>query len=564
LIDRPRFFHGEAKTIPEKPLKKVLDLFQLLMSHTAVHITILIAASLWITCKDISLGDFRNPDAWSHAMNGVYLLDLVKQMPLNHFWDFTLSYYAKYPAISLPYHPPGLPIVEALFFAVLGISPAVARFAVMCCGSFGIIAWYGLARSTHGKAVALFSGLLLLTNPFFVLFSRQVMLEVPTLAMITFSIYCLHKALDSNSRAHLYWWAVAAGASVWFKQSALFVLPLALTYFLLRRRRCKLPYRDLLLSMAIAIVAIIPVMWTTWYYGRSAYRQAFVATGPYVIAKSSMANWLYYFHRLPDLVPAPFLVAASVSIALLAWKKRWDSHLIYLLWIIFAYAFVSYISVKEIRYAFFLIPPFYLLACSITEEIQFKIKTVKVATVLLGGICLFQSVSAYHAWTPVLSGFDQAAKYVIENWKGNTVLVSARYHGNFTFNVRRFDPDGKVMVLRAEKAVPKLLERSEKWRGGYLADALRTLGTRYVVVETLDWNDMPELTQLRNSLTGGDFALRRKIDIVSNMAKYQRASILIYEFLGNLDPTKEFIEMRMPKMRKRLKIPLQPYKEPLP
>jgi hypothetical protein len=558
-VDAREMSPMHAATIPSLHSRRALERCRLLVAKPAVHISILVLVTLWLGCKDIRVGDFRNPDAWSHAMNGVYLLDLIKQMPIHGFWDFTVRYYAKYPAISLPYHPPGFPLIEMVFFAVFGISPATARFAVVLCAIIGIIAWYGLVQSTHNRNLAFLSSLLIVANNTVVVFSRQVMLEVPTLAVSILSLYCLHRAIESNSRSYLYCWALSAGASVWFKQSALFILPLSLTYLFFKRKHYKLASRDLFFSWGIVIVGITPIAFTTWYFARFAYEQVVMSTRLYGFEKASLANWLYYLRFFPHQVPVPVLIVAAISIAMLIWKRRWERHLIYFLWLVWGYVIISYISVKDTRYAFFLIPPVYLFACSIVDEIKIKLRGIRVATVLLGCACITQCAFACRVPTRIIVGFEQAARYVVDNWKGNTVIVCARYHGNFTFNVRRLDPSGKIMVLRAEKVMPELRFRREQRNEEYLFSALRSLGTKYIVVENLDWEDIPELARLRAYLQGNKFALRKKIDVTSTMDSYKGATILIYEFLGEINPPKESIEMRMPKMHKTVSIPLKTY-----
>ena len=68
-------------------------------------------------------------DAARHAMNGVFLRDLVAS---GHFTDvlpFARAYYAHLPALSMPYHPP-LPLIEAVFFAIFGVNALAARLAI--------------------------------------------------------------------------------------------------------------------------------------------------------------------------------------------------------------------------------------------------------------------------------------------------------------------------------------------------------------------------------------------------------------------------------------------------
>ncbi len=528
-----------------------------LVRSSWLHVGVLVVATVLISTKDITVGDFRHPDAWSHAMNGVFLLDLAKAMPVGHAWEFTLNYFAKYPAISLPYHPPGFPVFEAIVFWLLGVSVVSARVTVVLFGVLAILAWYKLVQRTHDRSVALFSGLLLAGNAMVVELSRQVMLEVPTLAMVVISIYLLHMAVESRSRGCLYLWALTAGAVVWFKQTAGFVVPLSLSYFMWMWRDFRPRFKDIAGSLAIVFAALVPMALITWYFARFALVQVVAGTKRYGFAKPSMSNWLHYFRVLPDHVPAAVLIAAGLSLVIVIWKKLWCRHMVYLLWFVWTYIVISYTSTKSARYAFFLIPPIYLFACSLIDVVKLRFLGIRVANVLLGCLCLLQCGVAYRTETLVMGGFEDAARYVKENWKGQSVVISALSHGNFTFNIRKLDPQGNIMVLRADKVIPELLLPAAKWNDQLLYSALRGLGTKYVVIESADWNLVPELKRLRRAINSGNFTLRKTIPVTGNVKSYQGVDILIYEFLEEVDGSKQFLDMPMPKMGRKLRIPLQ-------
>ena len=77
------------------------------------------------TATDITLNDQGR-----HALNGAALLDIVREGGLSRPVAWLRDYFAHYPALSMPYHPPLFPAVEALFYAAFGVSPVSARLAV--------------------------------------------------------------------------------------------------------------------------------------------------------------------------------------------------------------------------------------------------------------------------------------------------------------------------------------------------------------------------------------------------------------------------------------------------
>jgi len=62
-----------------------------------------------------------------YMMNGVYFYDLTRDLPFLNIIDYTLQYFARYPALSLGQHPllPG--IVQVPFYSIFGISVFSAR-----------------------------------------------------------------------------------------------------------------------------------------------------------------------------------------------------------------------------------------------------------------------------------------------------------------------------------------------------------------------------------------------------------------------------------------------------
>jgi hypothetical protein len=74
-----------------------------------VHIWLPLAIALCFTAWSFrSSGPYNmvETDAARHAMNGVFIHDLVAAGKILDVFAFAKSYYAHLPALSLPYHPP--------------------------------------------------------------------------------------------------------------------------------------------------------------------------------------------------------------------------------------------------------------------------------------------------------------------------------------------------------------------------------------------------------------------------------------------------------------------------
>lgn len=72
-------------------------------------------------------GAFSWPDSPRHALNGAFILDLIRDAPLNDPSGYAYNYYSQYPALTILFYPPFFYFVLAIFYAVLGVSQEVAH-----------------------------------------------------------------------------------------------------------------------------------------------------------------------------------------------------------------------------------------------------------------------------------------------------------------------------------------------------------------------------------------------------------------------------------------------------
>ena len=85
-----------------------------------------VAAALWTR----GLGD--ESAVWIHAdtphylMNGVFLTDLLRDLPMAAPMTYARQYFARYPGLSLGHHPLLTPILEVPFFAAKNVFKSTA------------------------------------------------------------------------------------------------------------------------------------------------------------------------------------------------------------------------------------------------------------------------------------------------------------------------------------------------------------------------------------------------------------------------------------------------------
>src|SRR5271165_206654 len=67
-------------------------------------------------------GDFWQSDAPRHAMDEISYHDMACATPITHAKQWAINYYLQYPAVTVLTYPPLFALVEAVFFALFGVS----------------------------------------------------------------------------------------------------------------------------------------------------------------------------------------------------------------------------------------------------------------------------------------------------------------------------------------------------------------------------------------------------------------------------------------------------------
>ena len=103
--------------------------------------------ALW-GLRGVGCNNIVETDAARHAMNGAFIHDYVRNGQLTSPVAYGELYYSRLPALSLPYHPPGFPMIEALFFFIFGVNVPAARLAVALCVFASVVLLYRIRCPT--------------------------------------------------------------------------------------------------------------------------------------------------------------------------------------------------------------------------------------------------------------------------------------------------------------------------------------------------------------------------------------------------------------------------------
>jgi len=544
------------------------------LPRSKIYMTLLILITLILSGKGLFInGDFFWSDESRHAMDGVYFLDLIKDMPVFHLYQYTKQYYAKYPALGLAWYPPFFAMIEAIFYAIFGISTFAARFTVISFALLGVFIWYVWIREIYNQEIAFYSGLLFVTTPLVVYWSHAVMLEIPTLAMIILCFYCFYNYFELDKKKHAYYLALSLSGALLTKQTAGFIIPLFFSYILIRKKYKKLIKKECIISYIILAIFIIPLTIFTLKFGTLGLR---VTLGDLKEASkgTTLEQWSYYLRLLPNIFSWPILLLSLPIIPFII-KEKDKNGLLFLLWIFWWYVCFSYIfgyqgsfSKYGNYYGIYVVPPFCLLIVLTLNKLRDKLKFLPALILII--ITIYQIVLSFNIKTPYIPNiYEEAAKFIVRNPKGTTTLVSAYYDGNFIFHVRRHDPKRRMIILRADKTLVSLavFKRfgvySHVHNENDIYNMLQDYGTGYIVIEDKDLIGIKAFKILRKILNSKNFTLIRHIKLKDTKkysfipSRIRGLSLLIYSYNNITPPRVNNLVIKFPHMRKEIRVPFE-------
>jgi hypothetical protein len=142
--------------------------------------------ALTMSSRDMTLGGFTWSDAPLHAMDGVFLHDLVRDWPSGSWRTWAEHYYLEHPCLGLVvYYPPLFAAVEAVMFTLFGIAAWVARLTVVLFVVAAAWLIFMIGRELFGTVAGIAGAVLTLITPAGVTWSRQVMLEWPSVFWVS-------------------------------------------------------------------------------------------------------------------------------------------------------------------------------------------------------------------------------------------------------------------------------------------------------------------------------------------------------------------------------------------
>ena len=533
--------------------------FRLNIDHYLLGI--LFIASILIFGLDLNSGGFWWTDESRHAMDGVFILDLLKDRPFSRLYDYAVEYFVHYPALGFTWYLPFFALVESFFFSIFGISAAIARFTELFFILLTILAWYAWAKPIWGRIPVFFSICLFLVSPQVILWSRAIMLEVPALAMMMLSLYAFSCYLKKPS----HWLSIVTGliigSMLLTKQLSVLLFPILLAEIWAsgawkKAMQLKSLAGSLIIAVALAIVAMHAMK-----FGSTAMGNLETNAGNII----SIERFGLNFKAAWEAYPPPFWLLIGAGVATMLKVKRQRSDFILMTWIIswfILFAIFSNYYANTLRYTIYMTPAIALISTRWLSEItnsSIKKYAIGLLTIFYSGYGL----ARINEQALFVNGYEKAAAYVLASPSKAPILFCCKHDGNFIFDTRIGDPKRNKIILRADKILVSIATMKVFGVKSYVTsdkdifELLDRYGIELIVAENKDIVGTPELTRLIELLKTDAFEKLKSIDISTNVPQFKDLSVNIYRYKSSKPIANGEIEIPMPHIGRTLHLKLE-------
>lgn len=478
-------------------------------------------------------GDFNWSESSRNALNGAFVLDLVREVPRDPV-GWATAYYLKYPALTVLFYPPLLSVAVGLTYAVLGVS----HWAAMACMSlfvFGLAAaTYLWARRVAGPPAALAAALLLLAAPEVLLWGQQVLLEVPMMALATGGALFLARYGD-NGRARDFGIAVVLLLlAAYTKQTAAFVAVGLLAGLLVWVGVRLLTRQHVWIVAVLAVVALVPLALLQLKFGSFNVISAIDRPDTAGPSRFSAESLTWYAVRLPSMLGWPTLLLAAAPVFFLLRRGvgniRGDV-LLALGWLGVTYVALCMIALKETRHGLPLLVPLVILAAITMDQVARLRVLLPVAAAALLVLQLWSNP------TRGVVGYQEAADRIAAiALPAARVVFAGNRDGQFIFNIRA-QVRQDIAVIRADKlflginVVPGLGLNPRDTPRDEISAMLNRYGVSYVVTVPRMWAEAPVMARFDEVLRSDQFEEVLRIPVTGPA---EERELVIYRNKGKL------------------------------
>jgi 4-amino-4-deoxy-L-arabinose transferase-like glycosyltransferase len=478
-------------------------------------------------------------DAARHAMNGAFLHDLATTGSWAKPIEFGRYYYGRLPALSMPYHPPVFPALEALFFFPFGVSLITARVLVAILSALALVLFCCLVRRTHrslllgAAAVVTFCAW-----RYTQMVASDVMLEFPSLLFAIAALLSMHNFFRNRALLWALAFAVLAGAAVWTKQHAVFIGAVPIVYAVFSRRWDVLKSFGLWIASMIFAIEVLALSLLSIPFRNTGTDQVVQAD----FVGEAMHHLRFYWEATVGelgIMTACVLVGTAVAAVITAIRGRGDSPdiALHLSWAGCAFGVLLLTRPFDARYLFFVYPPLIVITYDMLSRAARFVPKLRPIYVPALAAALFLIITlktpAYY-----LTGPTEAAEAVVTKSQ-KRVLYCGSTDGNFIFAVRVLDPGLSTIVISGEK-LPK-----ESRQPAELEAFAHRYGINEVIVE--DTARPQACAEIRRS-PPESFKLTKIVPIHSSLPRWEGGTLSIYRVNNPASRPDEILTLPVPRI----------------
>jgi hypothetical protein len=450
--------------------------------------------------------DFWWQDAPRHALNGAFVFDFFKAIPLRHPYQWAMSYYGQYPALTIGFYPPVFYFFEALIYSLFGVSHAAAQACVAVFTAGLGLGAYLLARNALPKWPALCAGLLAIGIPEMAFWGRQVMLDIPAMTFLVFGVWQFGKFVEGNSTRSLVYATTLLLLSIYTKYNEAFILPVLLIALFSARGKAWLKDLRIWIAGGAGLLALVPaVIVNTVFIKTNVSSVVGGRTGDYPVW--SINAWTFYPQMLPHQLG--YLTFLLLFAGIIVWifrgarsGPRWFVVLL-AAWFLVGLAVFSAIALREPRHDLPVLLPLIIAGVWGLSTYLTRWWWNAGGIVFATGV-LIHSAEAYPV--PRLEGYERVADYVTATAPRNAAVIVSGFHdADFIFaltHIARCD----LRVVCADRLFLNVAIERERGVGlknyseDQIAEVLRQTGASLIVAQAGFWDDLTVMRRFEQVL----------------------------------------------------------------
>jgi Dolichyl-phosphate-mannose-protein mannosyltransferase len=448
-------------------------------------------------------GDMWWPDTPRHALNGAFMLDFIRQMPLHHPTAFAYDYYRQWPALTILFYPPLFYVSLLPFYLVFGVSEASALMAETVWFFLLALGAFRLSRRWLGPAGALAVALVTVGTPQTFYWGQQVLLDIPGYAILVWAAKYALDYMDTDARRPLIVAAVLGVLAVWMKYNAAwFLLAMALAIVWVRGFKV-LRERAIWQAALVGLVLLVPVLVLFHKFGTYDLQQAYT---PRTKGPGLLTALTFYGAAMPKILSWPVVLLAALYVPLAAFVPRYRidraSAVLLGIWLVLGYLFYSSVSLKEFRIALAIYFPMAVAAVLVVERSLSNLPWR--GYVPLGLAAALMAFSFATVPAPYVTGMREAAQTIarVAPKQTNTAFWG-RFDGTFVFGMRAYGNRPDMGIVRMDKILFRdaavsleLGYKNNQMTDDQLYEMLKSLHVQYIVYQDGYLADDPSVRQL--------------------------------------------------------------------